>query len=312
LTVQTVVIVGGGAAGWLSAGIIAASRQSKQNDALGARVVLLESPDVATLGVGEGTWPTMRDTLRKIGISESEFIRSCDVSFKQGSQFIGWRRGEGESYYHPFSAPQAYGSVNLAEHWLNARSNAVSPTNSDDLGGLNQKRNIFSELSFTDAVTAQGYICDKHLAPKTAQSPEYAFNLNYGYHLNAGKFTSLLQNHCLEKLSVEHRLGHVEDIISAENGDIEKLKLAGGELVEGDLFIDCTGFSAKLIGEHFKVPYISQKEFLFNDTALAVQVDHASDDVPIASCTKSTAQAHGWIWDIPLSRRRGIGHVSRQ
>jgi len=115
---KTVVIVGGGSAGWLTAGIIAA-RHNPQNDAgQGTKVILLESPDVANLGVGEGTWPTMRDTLRQIGISEVDFLRSCDVGFKQGSQFINWQRGEGESYYHPFAPPAGYGSVNLAAHWL--------------------------------------------------------------------------------------------------------------------------------------------------------------------------------------------------
>ena len=94
---QTIVIVGGGSAGWLTAGIIAAKHSAPNDDGWGTRVVLLESPDVPNLGVGEGTWPTMRDTLRRIGISEVDFLRSCDASFKQGSQFIGWQRGEGES-----------------------------------------------------------------------------------------------------------------------------------------------------------------------------------------------------------------------
>ena len=284
---KTVVIVGGGSAGWLSAGIIAARHNPLCEDGQGVKVILLESPDVANLGVGEGTWPTMRDTLRQIGLSEVDFLRSCDVSFKQGSQFINWQRGEGESYYHPFVPPGGYGSINLAAHWLQRRGDS----------------------NFADSVCPQGKICDLGLAPKTPQTPEYAFGLNYGYHLNAGKFVELLQRHCVETLGVEHQLGHVDQVLSAENGDIAALSLKNGDEIYADLFVDCTGFAALLIGKHYNVPFVSQRDCLFNDTALAVQANHASEDTPIASCTKSTAQSSGWVWDIALPTRRGIGHV---
>ena len=284
---QTIVIVGGGSAGWLTAGIIAAKHSPPADGGPGTRVVLLESPDVPNLGVGEGTWPTMRDTLRRVGVSEVDFLRSCDASFKQGSQFIGWHKGQGEYYYHPFSAPGGYPNINLAEHWQD------SPDG----------------VSFCDAACPQGRVCDQGLAPKTPQTPEYAFSLNYGYHLNAGKFVELLQHHCIDKLGVEHRLGHVEQVVSADDGDIAALQLASGETISGDLFVDCTGFAALLIGEHYGIPFVTQRDTLFNDTALAVQAEYAMEDAPIASVTKATAQSAGWIWDIALPTRRGIGHV---
>src|SRR5688572_6028144 len=96
-----VVIVGGGSAGWLTAAVLAA--QHRTSSGAGLRVTLIESPDVGPIGVGEGTWPTMRDTLRKSGVTETDFIRECDASFKQGSKFQGWVSGrDGDSYYHPF------------------------------------------------------------------------------------------------------------------------------------------------------------------------------------------------------------------
>jgi flavin-dependent dehydrogenase len=288
---QTIVIVGGGSAGWLTAGIIAAKHSPPDNGIDGTRIVLLESPDVANLGVGEGTWPTMRDTLRRIGVSEADFLRCSDASFKQGTQFIGWSRGKDESYYHPFSPPGGYGTLNLAAHWLRS-----------------DKR-----LSFVDAACPQGLVCDRGLAPKKPQTPEYAFDLNYGYHLNAGKFVELLQRHCVDYLGVDHRLGHVEQIVAADNGDIAALQLASGDTIAGDIFIDCTGFAALLIGKHYKIPFLSQQHVLFNDTALAVQADYVSEDAPIPSCTRATARSNGWIWDIALPTRRGIGYAfSRQ
>ncbi|MDN4501517.1 tryptophan 7-halogenase [Alteromonadaceae bacterium BrNp21-10] len=282
-----VVIVGGGTAGWLTAGIIAAKHCASPALLATTEVVLVESPDVKNLGVGEGTWPTMRDTLRQIGLSERQFLTCCDASFKQASKFVGWQNGGQDHYYHPFTVPVGYGAVNMAQHW--------SAANYPD--------------SFESWVCAQGAACDQNLSPKLPQHPEYAFSLNYGYHLNAGKFVELLHQHCVEKLGVTYIQGHVDQVLPANNGDIAAIKLANGMQVAGDLFIDCSGFAALLIGQHYQVPFMSQRHVLFNDTALAIQVEHVDNNAPIASCTVATAQSSGWIWDIALPHRRGIGHV---
>ena len=285
-----IIIVGGGTAGWLTAGIIAAKHcakdPSKQATAE-TEVILVESPDVKNLGVGEGTWPTMRDTLRQIGISERTFLSCCDASFKQASKFVGWSKGRNNHYYHPFTAPSGYGSISMAEHWSASAK----------------------DIDFESWSCAQGAICDNNLAPKLTKMPEYAFSLNYGYHLNAGKFIKLLHQHCVDNLGVKYIQGHVDQVLNADNGDIDEIILSDGEHIAGDLFIDCSGFTALLIGQHYQIPFKSQRDVLFNDTALALQVEHASDEVPIGSCTVATAQESGWIWDISLQNRRGIGHV---
>lgn len=283
--IEHVVIVGGGTAGWLTAGLLAADARldSRPN----RRITLLESPDIATIGVGEGTWPSMLETLRTIGLSESEFIRECDVSFKQGSRFQNWCRGDGDRYDHPFTLPAGYGRLNLAEHW----------------------RYAHRDLPFAYAVSPQSAVCDQGRAPKQLTTPEYAFNLNYGYHLDAGKFTRLLQRHCVETLGVVHYLGEVTGVQSRDNGDIKHLHLKSGETLAGDLFIDCTGMASRLLGQHYQVPWVSQRPVLFNDSALAVQVPYSSEQSPIASQTLSTAHPDGWIWDIALPTRRGVGAV---
>ena len=281
-----VVIVGGGTAGWLTAGIIAA-RHPLLSENSNTELVLLESPDVKNLGVGEGTWPTMRDTLKQIGLSERAFLSCCDASFKQASKFAGWRQDPAQHYYHPFTAPAGYGVVSLADAWIEA--------------GYPQ--------DFESWVSAQGHACERQLSPKLPQLPEYAFTYNYGYHLNAGKFVALLQAHCTEKLGVTYRQGHVAHIVSHDSGAIKALQLEDGNTVEGDLFIDCSGFAAVLMGKHYQIPFVSQRGVLFNDTAIAAQVNHAEPQTPIASATVATAQTSGWIWDIALQHRRGIGHV---
>jgi len=284
--IRHVVVVGGGSAGWLTAGLIAAEHRAAAPD--GLRVTLVESPDVAPIGVGEGTWPSMRDTLRRIGVSESDFFRECDAAFKQGSLFARWATGRDDDYYfHPFSLPQGYGEADLPRRWQEAHPG----------------------VPFADLASYQPHLCMAGRAPKQAATPEFAAVANYGYHLDAGKFGQFLKKHCLEHLGVHYVSDHVLGIASHENGDIAALRTERHGLLEGDLFVDCTGMRSLLLGQHYAVPFLSQRDVLFNDTALAVQVPYASEDTPIASQTTSTAQQAGWIWDIGLPTRRGVGHV---
>ena len=283
--IKKIMIVGGGSAGWLTAGVIAAEHLVDPDN--GLELVVVESPDVPTIGVGEGTWPSMRSTLKKIGVSETDFFRECDASFKQGSKFVDWLKPAGGAYYHPFSLPDGGNDFNLAEQWLAHRD----------------------QVNFSDAVCPIRFISDRNLAPKLITSPEYGGASNYGYHLDAGKFSNFLKKHCTEKLGVTYIQDHVIKINSAENGDIASISTKmNGDLV-ADLFIDCTGFASLLLGEHYKIPLNEERRVLFNDSALAVQIPHGDAESPIQSCTVSTAQDCGWIWDIGLPTRRGIGHV---
>ena len=288
--INRVVIVGGGTAGWLTAGVIAAehcigSQNSSPEDSF--QLTLVESPDIATIGVGEGTWPSMRSTLQKMGISETDFFRECSASFKQGTLFKGWRTGADDIYTHPFTAPHGYNEVNLAPHWQTARE----------------------QINFAQAVSPQSAMFAHKLAPKQISTPEYSFNLNYGYHLDAAKFAEFLRKHCVEKLGVTHIKANVTGINSADNGDIASIATDRHGNIAGDLFIDCSGSRALLLGEHFGIPVCSQSDILFNNTALAAQIPYTNEDDPIESCTLSTAQSAGWIWEIGLPSRRGIGHV---
>jgi tryptophan halogenase len=287
IPVQNIVIVGGGTAGWLTAGLIAAKHQERRPH--GFTVTLVESPNVPTIGVGEGTWPTLRNSLRRIGVSETELFRQCDAAFKQGARFNGWTTGaEDDGYYHPLMLPQSFGQVNLALTWL---------------------ADAEEEESFCDMVTPQGRLCDAGLAPKTIATPEYEGLANYAYHLDAGKFAHFLQQHCCEVLGVRHVRADVTEVLLTESGDIQAVATEQAGTIAGDLFVDCTGFSALLIGKALDVPFRSCADTLFCDTALAVQVPHERPDAPIASHTISTAQSAGWIWDIGLPTRRGVGHV---
>ena len=284
--IQNIVIVGGGTAGWLTAGIIAARHQGRMKT--GFTVTLIESPNVAIIGVGEGTWPTLRSSLEKMGVSETEFFRHCDSAFKQGAKFARWTTGaDDDAYYHPLMMPQGFTQLNLAPHWLRD----------------GQGRN------FSQSVCPQEQLCEDGLAPKMITTPEYQAVANYAYHLDAGKFAPFLQKHCTTKLGVHHVLADVLTVNQDERGDIKSVVTKQAGEIAGDLFVDCTGFSSLLLGKTLGVPFKDCSDVLFCDVALAVQVPFERPDAPMASHTISTAQSAGWIWDIGLPTRRGIGYV---
>lgn len=181
--VRRIVVVGGGTAGWLAACRIAAAADPQAAAPLS--VTLIESPDVATIGVGEGTWPTMRGTLARIGIDEATFLRATDASFKQGSRFDGWRNGAlDDFYYHPFTAPADLPTADLVGTWTAGR--------------------------FAEQVCAQPAICAEDLAPRQPAMPPYAGALNYGYHLDAGRFAELLRDTACNRLGVRHICDHTD------------------------------------------------------------------------------------------------------
>ena len=255
-----IVIVGGGSAGWLTANILAARYI---NDSAGVSVTLVESPIIPTVGVGEGTWPSMRTTLNAIGLDEADFIRECNASMKQGTWFKDWVDTDDHPYYHPFSLPEGFDKVNLAEHWLNGEA---------------------GNLSFAEAVTPQYLVCEQARAPKQLGVPNYAYTVNYGYHLDAGKFAALLTRHAVENLGVIHIKADVSCVKADTDGFIRSVETRQAGEIIGDLFIDCTGFKSLLLGEHFGVQMKSQSAFLFNDSALAVQVPYEDETAEITDC----------------------------
>ena len=287
--IRHIVIVGGGSAGWLTAGLLASTHRHASDDPADAlRITLIESPDVPTIGVGEGTWPSMRDTLRRIGVRETDVVRECDAVFKQGSKFARWVHDEdGDAYHHPFSLPQDFLDADLVSGWMAREGRAA----------------------YAALASVQPHLCEAGRAPKQFSTPEFAGVANYAYHLDAAKLGAFLRRHCVDTLGVRHVADHMVEVVSREDGDIAAVRTREHGDIAGDLFIDCTGLRALLIGGHFGVGMVDCREVLFNDRALAVQVPYADAAAPIACHTISTAQRHGWTWDIGLSARRGVGYV---
>lgn len=280
-----VVIVGGGTAGWITAGLLAARHPDRSDT--GLKITLIESPDVPTIGVGEGTWPTIRKTLARIGIQEGEFLKTCNASFKQGSRFDGWVTGApGDSYSHPFELPVSQNGTDLLHAWAR----------------------FAPERPFAEAVCVQVSPALKGLAPRKRGMPDYMGALNYAYHLDAPRLAELIREHAVKTLGVTHISDHVTAVIGLPDEPIQGIECAQAGHVKGDLFVDCTGHASLLLGQHYRVPFVKQGHVLFNDRAIVTQIPVAPDSL-IASETVSTAHDAGWIWDIGLTSRRGVGCV---
>lgn len=286
--INHIVIVGGGTAGWLTACILAKQLNCVNSSEL--TITLIESPDIPTVGVGEGTVPTMRKTLQMIGVSESEFVKQCDVTFKQSIKFVDWLhnpiKDKPHSYHHLFNYPHSVG-FDLTPYWL-----------------MSDKSH-----SFAECVSVQSMACDLNLAPKKITQAEYQASLEYAYHLDAGKFGKFLQNHGVSKLGVTHQQSTISKVEIAANGDIAALHTNKGDKVTADLFIDCSGFCSLLLGDALKVKFIDKGDQLIVDNAIAMQVPYADEEREIPPYTIATAQTAGWTWDIGLSKRRGVGYV---
>ena len=289
-TVRKILIVGGGTAGWLTACYLARTLHAASPQSI--QITLVESADIGILGVGEGTFPSLRGTLAAIGLDEAHFVRGANATFKQGIRFVDWARPRGSAgpdhYFHPFSLPSRQNDgPELLPYWLLGAS---------------------GEVAFADAVTMQKRVVDAQRGPKRVSDAPYQSRLNYAYHFDAVKFAGVLAEHG-RGLGVQHIIATVEDVELDEAGAIARVRTREAGTLEADLYVDCSGLRAGLIGKALGSAFRGAQDVLFVDRAVAMQVPYARADAPIASCTVSTAHEAGWTWDIGLQQRRGVGYV---
>ena len=256
------------------------------------QISLIESEAVGTIGVGEATIPSLRKTLMFLGINENVFMRAASATFKQAIRFDDWlhlpTENSKSSFYHTFQKPVEVNGESMAPYWILSK----------------QKHG----KNYVDYACTQGQICEAGLGPFRAGSRQQSSSLNYAYHMDASKFATLLKN-IGKEYGVVHRLGHVTNVVTDASGYIEYLEVKDQEILEADLFIDCTGFAAHLIEKKLGSPFLDQSTVLFCDRAVTLQIPYAQRNGPIRPFTTSTAKANGWIWDIGLDQRKGIGYV---
>jgi tryptophan 7-halogenase len=290
LPFRKIVVVGGGTAGWLSAAYL--QRVIGSNPALPVSIDVIESDDVGIIGVGEATIPSIRQTLQVLGIPEWQLFAETDATFKNGIRFLNWSQPQhqgGSEYFHPFEWPPVHEGYNATTHWLVAREAGVKVPRLDQ------------------AVGVQSALSEGMLSPKLFSSRPYEAPIPYAYHLDAVKFGRLLRDVATSR-GVNHIVDHVEQVILGGDGEIAELRTRDGRVVQGDLFIDCTGFLALLIEQALGEPWIDYGDWLLCDRAVACQVPHGTQP-SLRSFTTATAVEAGWLWEIDLFGRSGIGYV---
>ena len=275
------VIVGGGTAGWITAAVL--GRVLRHTN---ASITLIESPDIATIGVGEATVPSFIDLLTILGIPEEDFIRQTNATFKLGIKFTGWQTPD-HNYWHPFGNIGArIDGQPFFQHWLKRYFDGDNTP--------------YTHYSPSAAIARENrfYIPDPH-------KPNNLSRLGYALHFDATLAANYLARYAQEQ-GVTHVSAHVEHVNLKDNGYIETVILKNGDAIKGDLFVDCTGQRARLMKDAMQVDFTSWQDFLPANAAVVAQTENPETLPPY---TESIAHAHGWRWKIPLKNRTGNGYV---
>jgi tryptophan halogenase len=279
---RRIVIVGGGTAGWMTAAAL--SRFLKDGH---TTITLVESEAIGTVGVGESTIPQINIFNRMLGLDEDDFVRKTKATFKLAIEFVDWK-AIGHTYHHPFGP---YGldleGVSFHAYWLKLHALGEAP----DLGEYNLQTLAARQSRF--------------MRPNgQANSP--LGSIAYAFHFDAGLYAKFLRGYAEERGArrQEGRIASVQQ--NGLSGFVESVTLESGQVIEGDLFIDCSGFRGLLIEGALKAGYEDWSHWLLNDRAVAVPSALGGSSAPV---TRATARPAGWQWRIPLQHRLGNGYA---
>jgi tryptophan halogenase len=281
-SINKVVIVGGGTAGWMAAAALSRFLNNGYT-----RVTLIESQEIGTIGVGEATIPPLIAFNSLLGINENEFVAATEATFKLGIEFVDWGR-IGHRYFHPFGGMgQDLQGVHFHQLYLRERKRRPMPP--------------ITDWAMTSVAAAQG----KFVRPGR-EAPFPLNQLLYAFHFDAGLYARFLRSFA-ERNGIRRIEGRIVDVqLRSEDGFVESVKLADGQVIEGELFIDCSGFRGLLIEQALHTGYEDWTHWLPCDRAIAAPCRLPGRLDPF---TRSTAYSAGWQWRIPLQSRMGNGHV---
>ncbi|MEO0031554.1 MAG: hypothetical protein RIS94_1312 [Pseudomonadota bacterium] len=280
-TPMRIAIVGGGTAGWMAANLFAHRWTDR-----GVAVTLVEAPDIATIGVGEGSTPSLKRFFEVLGIAERDWMPACHATYKASIRFRGWSPGSGSAEYsHPF----------LTQIDLHTEESFVSNCRNRRLG--------YDVPVRPDDFLLNGVLAAQGRAP--VAPPHFPFRMEYGYHFDSALLGAFLRDHAVER-GVIHLSRRIVNVERGDDGGIAAVHTDAGERVEADIFVDCSGFAALLMRQALDVPFNSFKSNLFNDAAVVLPTPAMA---PLPVETIATALSAGWAWSIPLTSRTGNGYV---
>jgi tryptophan 7-halogenase len=282
--VQSVLIVGGGTAGWMTASVLL------QILGKGFPIHLIESDEISTVGVGEATIPSIRKFNRLCGINEDEFVRQTQATFKLGIQFRNWG-ALGDSYIHSFGLiGKDMGHIDFYHYWLKMfQAGEAGPLDDYSINSTASAHNKFTRAP-----------------PDAAEKRSPLALMAHAFHFDAGLYANYLKTNCV-KYGVKRTEGKIVSVQThPETGFVTSVTLENGDVHTADLFIDCSGFRGLLIEQTLRTGYDDWSRYLPCDRALAVPCTSVT---PLTPYTRSTAHSAGWQWRIPLQSRIGNGHV---
>jgi tryptophan halogenase len=266
------IIVGGGSAGWMTASALIKSFPDKE-------IILIESPNVPTIGVGESTTQYMREWVDFLGLKDEEWMPACDATYKFGLKFVAFAEGD---FYYPFGT-RTESVCSISEYFTFANYNA---TECADFGRV---------------------FYNQHSALEQNRIPHHYIKKDSGFHFNAVKFAAYLRDNYAKPLGVKHILDDVVNV-NVDCTGVTGLQLKDSGTIAGDLYFDCTGFKGLLIQQSLNTHWIDFSDKLFNNRTWAAQVPYSNKEEELRPYTTCTAMKHGWVWEVPTWSRLGTGY----
>jgi tryptophan halogenase len=270
-----IVVVGGGSAGWMTATALATGLKGR------ASVEVIDSDEIGIIGVGEATFPSIRDYNRIVGIDETEFLRATNGTYKLGIRFCDWME-KGQDYFHTFG------------HFGNLFG-------SQTLWGQHRRMGLEEPLGLQCVPTVMA-MQDRFVLPDERAEFKYA------YHFDAVQYAAYLRKLALQR-GARHTQGRIVQVVRRADGGVAAVQLEDGRRIEAELFIDCSGFRSLLLGNALEEPFVDFSHWLPVDRAWACPCEREGEGEELAPYTRATALEGGWAWRIPLQNRTGHGHV---
>ncbi len=284
--IKRVVILGGGTAGWMTASYLSKALHGTVS------ITLMESKVIPRIGVGEASVPNLqRAFFDYLGLPEDEWMRCCNAAFKTAIKFVDWQgpaeNGQHNHFYHPFGLLPNCDNVPLSHYWLLRRR-----------AGDNEPYDYacFKEPPVMDAKLSPRYLDGRRA-------------VNYAWHFDAQLVANYLRDFSVGKQGVTHIIDEFDGVTKDAGGFLTAIKTKGGRTIEGDLFIDCSGFRALLINQAMEEPFLDMSDYLLCDSAVATAVPHDDEAHGIEPYTSAIAMKSGWTWKIPMLGRFGTGYV---
>lgn len=288
LEVNSIVVVGGGSAGWMTASTLIKHFPEK-------KITVIESANVPTVGVGESTIGQINDWLNSLDIKEDDFMKYCDASLKLSIKFTDWAGKGSGGFHYPFGEPWTVGTSHGINDWYFKKAWYPDTPVTDFCDSLYPQMPLIHDNKITKN--------------ENNELPGWRYDRDIAYHFDATKFGLWLREEYCKPRGVQHIVGTIKETVETNDNGVVCVELETGEKITADLYIDCTGWKSLLLGQTLNVPFESYADILPNNSAWATRIPYTDKHAELQGYTNCTAIDNGWVWNIPLWSRIGTGYV---